>query len=104
MGLEVNEEDQEIAVQLFEFAKHHSKTKKKLLINQEKTNRLAERENLKDSTPFRSDSKGQIALNPRNLANSLDEELYEKLEPESIDFIMQEFNEGIYDPHLLQGF
>ena len=43
-------------------------------------------------------------MNERVLVVSLDEELNDELEPETIEFIVIEFNNGNYDTLLLQSF
>ena len=71
------------------------------MIGQSKQNRLAEKCNLKESMPFMVDKRGQKFASENALFDSLDEELFEELEPEVIEYLMQEFNGGQYDPHLV---
>jgi hypothetical protein len=71
------------------------------MIGQSKQNRLAEKRNLKESMPFMVDKRGQKFASENALFDSLDEELFEELEPEVIKYLMQEFNGGQYDPHLV---
>lgn len=69
-----------------------------------KQNRLAERQNVKGTVAFKRNKQGNVVMNERVLVVSLDEELNDELEPETIEFISIEFSNGNYDTLLLQSF
>ena len=99
-----NKEDLMMSANFVKFAKDLSKNQKTLFEEDDKQNRLAERQNLKGTVAFKRNKQGNVVMNERVLVVSLDEELNDELEPETIEFISIEFNNGNYDTLLLQSF